>query len=299
MRKEIAFNRLFNLFIIMGAGFVCGACVMLQDDPELGRSVGAGIVMLVIALFFIATPAILMPVIYVFDEKGVTICFLFFPNERYLWENIASIESTDDSSDSRHPILDLFFSRVFEISGAVEGKERFYMRGEIRRSRRTKHLLEKYWDGKITGYFIDDIKAWVNKRKGMKKEKPLNSEKIAAMERELRANVKAWIEPYVEKAKQSGLTLDLRFVYVTKDLNESNSRPKTPYTYVAVVKLAKIGEADTERVVEVSADLMKGYALKKEYKGVKSSHAQEELAFYLEDTLKVISKNGMEAYLDK
>lgn len=299
MKREVAFNKLFNLFIIMGVGFVYGACVMFQDDPELGRAVGAGIVMLVIASLFILTPAVLMPVMYMFDEKGVTICFLFFPNERYLWENIASIEATDDSSDSRHPILDFFFSRMFEISGAVEGKERFYMRGEIRRSRRTKHLLEKYWDGKITGYFVDDIKAWVNKRKGKKKEKPIDSAKIATMEREQRAESKEWVKPYIAKAEEIGLTLDLKFIYVTKDMNESNSRPKKQYTYVAVVALAKVGEADTERVVEVSADLMKGYVCKKEYKGVKNKRAQEELTFYIEDTLKEIAKNGIEAYLEK
>ena len=299
MKRQVAFNKLFNLFVIMGALFVYGACVMLQDDPELGRSVGGGIVMLVIAAHFILVPTILMPVIYLFDEKGVTICFLFFPNERYLWDNIASIEATDDSSDSRHPILDFLFSRVFKISGEVEGKERFYMRGEIRRSRRTKHLLEKYWDGKITGYFIDDVKAWLNKQKGKKKEKPINSEKIAAMERELRAEVKEWVKPYISKAEEIGLNADLKFVYTTKDLNESNSRPKENFTYLAIVRLSKIGEKDIDKVVEVSADLMKGYAHKKEYKGVKNKHAGDELTFYLEDTLKEISENGMESYSDK
>ena len=159
MKREVAFNKLFNLFIIMGVGFVYGACVMFQDDPELGRAVGEGIVMLAIASFSIVVSSVFMPVLYMFDQKGVTICFLFFPNERYLWENIAAIEATDDSSSSQHPILDFLFSGVFEISGAVEGKERFYMQGHIRRSRRTRRLLEKYWDGKITGYFIDDVKA--------------------------------------------------------------------------------------------------------------------------------------------
>ncbi|MBE6673498.1 MAG: hypothetical protein E7596_00155 [Ruminococcaceae bacterium] len=299
MKRQVAFNKLFNLFVIMGAVFVYGACVMLQDDPELGRSVGGGIVMLVIAAHFILVPTILMPVIYLFDEKGVTICFLFFPNERYLWENIAAIEATDDRSDSRHPILDFFFSRVFEISGAVEGKERFYMQGHIRRSRRTKRLLEKYWDGKITGYFIDDVKAWVNKKKGKKKETPVDSAKIAAMERELRAEVKEWVKPYISKAEEIGLNADLKFVYTTKNLRESNSRPKENFIYIAIVRLSKIGEKDTDKVVEVSADLMKGYTHKKEYKGVKNKHAGDELTFYLEDTLKEISGNGIESYSDK
>ena len=44
---------------------------------------------------------------------------------------------------------------------------------------------------------------------------------------------------------------------------------------------------------------MKGYAHKKEYKGVKNKHAGDELTFYLEDTLKEISKNGIESYSDK
>ena len=299
MKREVAFNKLFNLYVVVGALFVYGAIVMLQDDPELGRSVGGGIVMLVIAAHFILVPTILMPALYMFDEKGVTICFLFFPNERYLWENIAAIEATDDSSSSQHPILDFLFSGVFEISGAVDGKERFYMQGHIRRSRRTRHLLEKYWDGKITGYFIDDVKAWVNKKKGKKKETPVDSTKIAAMERELRAEVKEWVKPYILKAEEIGLNADLKFVYTTKDLNESNSRPKENFTYLAIVRLSKLGEEDTERVVEVSADLMKGYAHKKEYKGVKNKHAGDELTFYLEDTLKEISKNGIESYSDK
>ena len=45
------------------------------------------------------------------------------------------------------------------------------MNGYIRKTFRTKYLLEKYWDGTITGYLFEDVKNWINKRKKRKKSK--------------------------------------------------------------------------------------------------------------------------------
>lgn len=72
--------------------------------------------------------------------------YVFLPNERYLWRNIRAIEVSDDGTNSsQSPWFDLLFGKVFAISGHVEGELHFYMNGHIRKSWRTKRLLEEYW----------------------------------------------------------------------------------------------------------------------------------------------------------
>ena len=83
-----------------------------------------------------------------FDEEGITLYFVLYPKEIYLWKNIRRIKNTKDYSGSK-PILGMIFSNVYEISGKVEGKKRFFECGVVSKSLRTKKLLEKYWHKKI------------------------------------------------------------------------------------------------------------------------------------------------------
>jgi len=285
MKRQLALDRQFNMFMIVGLVLgIMGYSILSSEELVIG------ICLLVFATIFIVIPAVFIPFIYVFDEKGVSICFLFLPNERYLWENVESIKADweSGSSNTRSPIFGFFFSRVFEIVGVAEGKERFYMQGKIRRSGRTKRLLEKYWSGKITGYLIDNIKEWLRERREKKntEKRAVDSTKIASIEREQRANVKAWLEPYMEIVSQNNLTLDLRFVYAIKGSKESNSRPKRKHMYEANVKLMKGNEVcDEIRVI-----LIHTRAGKKEYIGRKNKRAKKELVFCLENSLKGIVK---------
>lgn len=159
-KHQFALNRLFYLFVIMGIVFGYFAVTsLLEQETTLGIVLG------IFSLFFVFVPIFAMPYCYRFDNEGVSICYLFFPNERYLWGNIHTITVEEDSSSSDHPFWDLLFSRVFKIKGRVEGERRPYMQGHIQKSHRTKRLLEQYWDSTITGYFGEGIEAWCMTRR--------------------------------------------------------------------------------------------------------------------------------------
>ena len=163
-RKQFALNKLFNFCVVFGLFFAYCSIVCFQDnDATLGLVFGA------IALAFIVLPAMFTPYCYTFDSEGVSLRYIFLPTERYLWKDIHAIEVEDISTyNSDEAIVYLFYAIVFSIKGTNVGKRRFYMNGHIRKSLRTKYLLEKYWDGTITGYMFEDTKKWIDKRKTKK-----------------------------------------------------------------------------------------------------------------------------------
>ena len=300
MKRRFAFNKLFNLFVIIGILLIVIGCFAIIGDEEVEPNISLGVGFLAFGVVFVGFPSVFMPFIYVFDEQGVSLCFIFLSNERYLWKNIYQIEATDDSTGgSRSAIFYLLFSRTFQISGNVEGKSRFYMKGTIRRSIRTKYLLERYWDGEITGYLFEDIKEKIRERRVKKQDRTIEADEVAAQEREVRKSVKSWTEPFLDDAKQLDLQIDTRFIYVTENSEESNSRPKKAYTYVVVAKISACDKKNKDNFVEVSADLLFARVGKKAFVGVINKTAQEELTFYLEDTIKEIRKNGIDIYCDK
>lgn len=278
---QFACNRLFHIFIILGILFGYFAIITLLEQETT-----TGIVLGILALFLLLVPLFIIPYGYRFDKEGVSICYLFFPHERYLWVNIHTITlELDDSSD--YTIWDFLFSRVFKIKGRLEGQRHSYMQGHIQKSHRTKRLLEKYWDGTITGYFS----------KGRTHTgKSYQTDEIIPMERDACANVKEWIKPFAAQALQMDLELRPKFRYVTKDLEELKSRPDEGYTYTVIVEIAHPNEKNENRIVEVSADLLYVRIGKKAYRGVMYDKAQEDLQWYLTDTLKEIQKNGIEIY---
>lgn len=293
-KKQFAFNRLFNLYIIIGIIFLISVWPLIQANE-----LGLGISFLVIGLFFLIAPAVIMPCFYIFEKKGVTLLYIFFPNECYLWENIYSVEVSDDGS-SRHNFLDLLFSGIFQINGYVEGKHRFYMQGHIRRSRRTKRLLEQYWDGKITGYFLDDVKKWFNKRrrKQQLKIKTYLEGEAASAEHELRKNVKKWAEPYISEAKLYNFELRTKFLYVTEDFEELNSRPHNNYTFTVVTEIARPNERDENRILCIETKLLFVRLGKASYRSVRNRYAKEEFCIAADNALKEVKEKAAEIYRD-
>ncbi len=167
-RKQFALNKLFNFCVVLGLFFAWGSIALFMDnDNAWGWGFG------IVALLLIVLPAIFTPYCYAFDSEGVSLCYVFLPVERYLWKDIHAIDVEDKSinSASHANIVEFFYAYVFSIRGMPVGESRFYMNGHIRKSFRTKYLLEKYWDGTITGYLFEDAKKWFNKRKEKKHHK--------------------------------------------------------------------------------------------------------------------------------
>ena len=178
------------------------------------------------------------------------------------------------------------------------GKRRFYMEGHVRKSIRTKRLFEQYWDGTITGYLFDGMKERRQKRKA-KKEMQIKAhltDEIVPMEREVRAKARKWLEPFVAQARHYDLEIKTKYLYITKDLQELNSRPEERYTYTLLAEIAHFGETDENRIVVVSVDLLFVRLGKTAYRGVHNVHAKEELDGTVSDVLDEIGKKGIEIY---
>ena len=292
-RKQIALNKIFNLCLFLGA--ICAWMaieVFLDGDRPFG--IGFGIV----GFLLIVMPAIFAPYCYAFDNEGISLCYLFFSDERYLWKDIHAIEVKDTSTYSRSSVFDLFFAYDFCINGASVGKRRFFMKGHVCKSFRTKRLFEKYWDGTITGYLFEDVKARTSKSKSKKnfQIKAHLTDEIVPMEREIRAKAREWLAPFVVQAKHAGLEIKTKYLYITKDLEELNSRPQEGYTYTLLAEIAHFGETDENRIVVVSVDLLFVRLGKTAYRGVKNKGAKEELDDIFSDVLNEIGKNGIDVY---
>ena len=114
-----------------------------------------------------------VPSLFVIDGRGIRIHY-FFAKESYLWKNINWVE-VRYSPPTRGKCIPYLFDTI-TINGKSEEKKRFFMQGEIARSRRARKLIEKYSGKKIEGYFSDDVKAFFEKRKA-KKEKTKKQKK--------------------------------------------------------------------------------------------------------------------------
>ena len=293
--KQFALNKLFNFCIVLGLFFAWGSIAFfLKSDKAWGSGFG------IVALLLIVLPAIFTPYCYAFDSEGVSLCYIFLPVERYLWKDIHAIEVEDTTiaTASQANFFEFFYAYVFAIQGATVGKRRFYMNGHIRKSFRTKHLLEKYWDGTITGYLFEDAKKRINKRKAKKQSqiKAYLTDEIVPMEREIRTETKEWLKPFIAQAKQYNLDIKAKYIYITKDFEELNSRPKEGYTYTLVAEISHFNETDENRIVVVSVDLLYVRVGKTAYRGVKNKHIKEEFEFTFSDVLNQINKNGIEVY---
>lgn len=266
----------------------------IENDTAWGWGFG------LVGLLLIVFPAIFTPYCYAFDSEGVSLCYVFLHVERYLWKDIHAIEVEDIKlgTASRVTIFDFFYASVFSIKGTNVGESRFYMNGHIRKSFRTKHLLEKYWDGTITGYLFEDAKKWIDKRKAKKQSqiKAHLTDEVVAMEREIRAETREWLKPFIAQAKQYNLDIKVKYFYITEDFEELKSRPKEGYTYTLIAEISHFNETDENRIVVVSVDLLYVRLGKTAYRSVKNKHIKEELEFTFSDMLNEINKNGIEVY---
>lgn len=293
-RKNYALNKLFNFCMVLGLLVAFGAKELLEE-----KSFAWGLGFGVAALLIMLPPAIFTPYCYAFDGEGISLCYIFLPVERYLWKDIYAIEVEDKFCTSHHLVLiEFFYENVFSIKGANVGKNRFYMTGHVRKSFRTKHLFEKYWDGTITGYLFEDVKKWVDKRRAKKQAyiKSHLTDEVVSMEREIRSEVREWLSPFAEKAKLCDLDIKASYVYITHDFDELNSRPDEGYTYTLVMEIAHFNETDENRIVIVNVDLLYVRLGKISYRGVKNKNAKEELESSLSTVLDEISKIGIDTY---
>ncbi|MBQ2733819.1 MAG: hypothetical protein IJF74_06645 [Clostridia bacterium] len=257
----------------------------------------------VIALLILSAGVVFTPCVYIFDSEGLTLRYVFC-EERYLWENISEIEMNwerfEFGGSPRANLLDLFFPS-YSVYADCEGKLYFFMSGNIRKTLRTKHLIKKYWDGEITGYFFEDAKKAIDKRRRKKKKYIAAhlTDEIVPMEREARAKAREWLKPYEAELRQMGLTIRCKYVYTVDGWDEYNSRPDEGYNYTLVIEISRPDEKDEKRIVVFSEDLLYVRLGKTAYRGVENNLAEELLQQTLTRELREIAKIGFEEYINK
>lgn len=287
-KKQYAINRLFFFFMIIGALLGVTAIPVAMEEISLG------IIMGVMAAGILVTPFLLMPTYYVFDNEGVTLAYLLLPSERYLWANVTSVTVHIDPKS-------MGLANFFLLEGQVEGKHRFYMDSHIRKSGRTKRLLEKYWHKKINGYYFAELKSKLKRR--VEKEELATklhlANEVIPMERQMRAEARKVLKPLCDKAEELGLSLNYEFLFLTSDLELHKRRPVSGYDYTAEIELSLPGETDEGRILCMDVRLLQVRLLRKGYFGTVYDNAFENLEGELNQAFAKIQKNGFEKHLTR
>ncbi len=284
-KTRIAFNWIYLLFILVTGFLIETGMLFFSEGDKDGVLIGA-ILLTIPALLLVS-----MPAFYRFDAEGLTMWYLFLPNERYLWKNICAIEVMYPSRGFSH----------FKLYAEPEGKQRFYMQGEVMKSRRAKRLLEEYWDGKIEGFIFEGLRDWIRNRgkKPEKKPRPYFTDEVVLMERQARGEAREVLEQYEALAGQMDLELRTKYCYTDKELEETNSRPQSSYEYTVLVELSRPGETADDKVIITSADLLHVRLGRAAYRGVKDEDALPDLKLELDELFEEVRQKGLEAYLQE
>jgi len=120
------------------------------------------------------------------------------------------------------------------------------------------------------------------------------TDEIAPMEREIRAQVREWIAPFVAQAKLYDLDIRTEYRYITENFEEQKSRPKEGYTYTLIAEISRPDETDEDRILVLSVDLLFVRLGKTAYRGVENKHIQEEIESSMSDVFAQIRKEGLE-----
>lgn len=237
------------------------------------------------------------PCCYAFDRDAITIHYVLLKKEKYLWKNINHVNFHYFSEYSARDII--FLSHyVFEIDGKIEGEEKWYMKHYVRKSRKTKKLMEQYWDEIFESDF-EKFKKKVRKNRIEKKKIDEHfADEVVKAEREVRARLRECAKPYIEKAREHNLYIKLRFYYVTENGKELTFRPEEWYAYTACVEISYIGETDEDKRVFADEELLYVKLGKNGYKYTEVKGFEESFIDVLEDTLSTIIEKGIDFYCE-
>ncbi len=279
MKRKMAFNPMCLLGLLVGT-VMAGISIALLTEQD-----GAGWFGLILALVLLAVAIFITPVLYLFDEEGVTCVYLVFSNERYLWKRISSISLKMDSGR--------YNGSFYQIKGIPQGERKKYLNGEIRKTFRTKRLLHRYYNGTIEGE-----STWKGFRSKKKKGHSalIDADEVMTMEREMRARVKEALIPIMDRAGLNDLTVSVEYLYAVRGGEYLRQRPKDKYVYLALASIAQVGEKDKRKKVQVSSELIRVRLGGSAYIGVEEEEAITALVEILSDTLDMVVQNGINSY---
>ncbi len=301
MKKEFAFDKRFIFYIILGGMFLLIAALSIGAlISEFMWEIllipvvllGYGLYLLINALFFI-------PCGYTFDKKAITVYYALSSNEYILWNDVYEIE-VDYSAGVTGRYGRYLFTHEYVLS-YLDKNDNSKCCENIRKSRKIKRMIEKYWDGQVSGYASDAVRKWFGKlkKKQDSAKKQYLTDEIAPMERQARAEMREFAKLSNAVCEKEGLVLRIEYRYMTHDGEKYSSRPVDSYRYVAEAQLIHKNELDDPRRVLLITDLLYVRAGKKSYRGTKNTTAIAELEAQIDETLSEIKEIGFDEFCDR
>lgn len=140
MKNE--YHKVINPHFIIWVAFLLLFCTLALFELKNLLLILSGIFLLVFKILF-------TPYCYIFDRAGISICYPLFPNAHYLWKEVYSIKETTVKHYIGHKniLLNYMYRKRFELIGI--SKKRFYAANSIIKTKKTKAMLEIYWNEKI------------------------------------------------------------------------------------------------------------------------------------------------------
>ena len=291
--KQRAVNKWFVFWTLMSVGTVLFGSAFINSEER-----SLGIFGFVAGVFFFIVALVAEPVFYVFDSESVSLIYAFRKKECYLWKNVRSIRESYRSVGTGHTLsIPTPSEKVFLLDAKVEGEEKWYTQGYVRKSFRTEKLMEKYW-GVVEESDFSKFKKKIEKWQG-KKRKQIDAhftDEAVRCERESRAKIRDITKPVIEKAKNHNIDIKVKFFYVTSSGEELTSRPDEGYRYTACAEISYIGETDEDRIVVTDEDLLFVRFSKTGYKCTENKKSAESFKDTLEEVTATIREKGIEFY---
>ncbi len=289
--KQRAVNKRFVEGIFLNIAFFAFSVVGFYAESK-----GIGIFFAVVFVIGLISVFCVEPHCYVFDDYGITSHYVFNRKERYLWKNIRSVRLIFDTGHYRHgPIF--LSNYIYVLDGKIEGEEKWYMQGYVRKSFRTKKLMEKYW-GVVEKNDFSTIKKAILKWYG-KKQRQVDAhftDEAVKLEREARQKIREEAKICIQKAKKHNIDIKVKFFYVTSSGEEMTSRPDEGYRYTACAEISFTGETDEDRIVITDEDLLLVRLGKTGYKCTVRKEAEKIFCNTLEEVTSTIREKGIEFY---
>lgn len=273
LKKSFAVDSRFFLMIFC-TGFFGAMTYGGIIDGDVLPSITIGGAVTLLFIFGI----VIIPKLYVADEEGISIYYLPFVKEYFKWNDIKRIEVNQNVRYNRSSWVDCFW-KVYKI---IPMKEQSYKgskyhsifhSSEIFKTLLSKRMINKHWDGNVEDDSFSFLKNYYVKQK--KKNIKYDLTEAKQKEKWARDTLRQIVAQCESKANLYGKTIDASCTYFTDD-EDSGSRPKENYSYVAEIFVEK--ENDEESSFYITAELLFVSYGKKNVKITENKNAFDEIA---------------------
>ncbi len=224
---------------------------------------------------------------YVFDNDGISICFLNSKRQRFLWKNIGRVACHTEYTNKGGKYF------VYKIYGKSEFEKSFFMNSTLPKSKKIKSFFNEYIADKLVD-FTEIPKFRKNDPECDIFKYILNLEKFT------RENVEKYIEPFYSEFKDLGLSYKVKFAYFSDDEDyiEYIDRPKGKSSYSAFFEISKPNETNEDMIIKWETALVEVDTNKLKPKNFVDSEMILISLMFLDDMVADVKLNGFDEYMN-